>query len=138
MKIPLEINVEGMEPSEAVEAKIRQRALGLERYSRRILRCEVWVKAEHGHHRKGPFYAVRIRLTVPNEEILVDFQPAQDDVYVAIRQAFDAARRKIEDAERGRPGHTRGHEQRHRRPRPGPPGRGRQEAVPAADQSPPE
>ena len=137
MKIPLEINVEGMEPSEAVEAKIRQRALGLERYSRRILRCEVWLKTEHGHHRKGPFYAVRVRMTVPNEEILVDFQPAQDDVYVAIRQAFDAARRELEDAERGRPGQTRGHEQRRRRPRPGPPGRGRPEAVPAAGEAPP-
>jgi ribosome-associated translation inhibitor RaiA len=139
MKIPLEINVAGMEPSEAVEAKIRQRALGLERYSRRIGRCEVWLKTEHGHHRKGPFYAVRVRLTVPNEEILVDFQPAQDDVYVAIRQAFDAARRELEDAERGRPGHTRGHEQRRRRPGPGSPRKRRPAAAPAAaEAAPPE
>ena len=117
MKIPLDITVTGMKPSEAVEAKIRQRALGLERYSRRILRCEVWVQADHGHHRKGPFYGVRIRLTVPNEEILADFQPPQEDVYVAIRDAFDAARRKLEDSERARPGHARGHDQDRRRPR---------------------
>lgn len=117
MKIPLDITVAGMKPSQAVEAKIRQRAIGLERYSRRIQRCEVWVKAEHGHHRKGPFYEVRIRLTVPNQEIAVEFQPPDEDVYVAIREAFDAARRTLEDAERGRPGHERGHEQRRRHTR---------------------
>ena len=118
MKIPLDITVLGMEPSESVDAKVRQRALGLERYSRRILRCEVWVKAEHGHHRKGPFYGVRVRVTVPNQEILVESQPPQQDVYVAIREAFDAARRNLEDAERGRPGQTRGHENGRRNPRP--------------------
>lgn len=118
MKIPLDIRVIGMEPSDAVEAKIRQRAAGLERYSRRIIRCEVWVEAEHGHHRKGPFYGVRVRVAVPDYDILVDFQPPQEDVYVAIREAFDAARRKLEDAERIRPSRTRGHEGRRRQPRP--------------------
>jgi hypothetical protein len=63
---------------------------------------------------------VRIRLTVPKEEILADFQPAQEDVYVAIREAFDAARRNLEDAERARPGHVRGRELTRRRPRPRP------------------
>ena len=133
MKIPLDITVTGMEPSEAVEAKIRQRALGLERYSRRILRCDVRVAADHGHHRKGPFYSARIRLTVPNEEILVDFQPAQEDVYVAIREAFDAVRRELEDAERGRPGHKRGHDQGRRHPRPRTKKAGSRAGTPSAD-----
>jgi ribosome-associated translation inhibitor RaiA len=116
MKIPLRTTFLGMPPSDAVEAKIRQRALGLERFSRRITRCEVRVSADHGHHRKGPFYGVSVRLTVPGEEILIEIQPAHVDVYVSIRDAFDAARRRLEDAERGRPGHRRGHEQIRRRP----------------------
>jgi ribosome-associated translation inhibitor RaiA len=118
MKIPLDITVRGMDTSEAVEARIRRRALGLERYSRRIQRCEVWVEADHGHHRKGPLYGVRIRLTAPDAEIVVDYQPKEDDVHLAIGEAFDAARRKLEDFERERPGHRRGHEQVRRRPRP--------------------
>ncbi len=118
MKIPLDITLRGMAPSEAVEAKVRQRALGLERYSRRIVRCEVWIRGDSGHHRKGPIYGIRIRLTVPEEEIVVDFQAVEEDVYVAIRQAFDAARRKLEDYERRWPGHRKGQEQVRRRPRP--------------------
>ena len=119
MKVPLEITVRGMPHSEAVEEKIRHRALGLERYSRRIQRCEVWLEAAHRHHRKGPFFAVRIRLTAPREEIAVDFQPGQDDVYVAIRQAFDAMRRQLQDYERRWPGQARGHDRTRRRPRTG-------------------
>ena len=46
MRIPLDVTLRGMAPSEAVAARVRQRALWLERYSRRILRCEVWIDAE--------------------------------------------------------------------------------------------
>ncbi|HTO87542.1 MAG TPA: hypothetical protein VMR54_08440, partial [Thermoanaerobaculia bacterium] len=63
----------------------------------------------HGHHRKGRLYGVRIRLTVPGDEIDIDRQPEQDDVYVSIRQAFDAARRKLEDFERGQRGKVKTH-----------------------------
>ena len=116
MKIPLEIQVQGMPPSEAVEKKVRARALGLERYSSRIQRCEVWLKVAHRHHRKGPFYAVRVRLTVPRKELVVEHQPGEEEVYVAIRQAFDAIRRQLEDYERRWPGQERGHRVRRRRP----------------------
>ena len=117
MKTPLDIQFTGMRPSESVEAKVHQRIQRLERFSRRLLRCEVWIRAEHGHHRKGPFYGVRIRLTVPGREILADFQPPQEDVYVAVREAFDAVRRELEDFERLRPRRAGGHETFRRRPR---------------------
>jgi len=140
MNLPLEITVQGMPRSEAVDEKIRQRALGLERYCRRIQRCEVWLEAEHRHHRKGPFYAVRVRLTVPKEEIVVERQPGEDDVYVAVRQAFDAARRQLQDYERRWPGLARGHESTRRRPRTGAATRtaGRTRVTPPAGEPVPE
>jgi hypothetical protein len=46
---------------------------------------------------------------VPDEEIAIDLQPSEDDVYVAIREAFDAARRKLEDYERRRRGEVKAH-----------------------------
>jgi len=104
----LQIHFLDMERSEAVEAKIRDRA-DLSRFSADVQKCEVWVESPHGHHRKGRLYDVRIRLTVPGEEIDIDLQPKQDDVYVAVRQAFDAARRKLEDYERRRRGKVKAH-----------------------------
>ncbi len=118
MNIPLDIAIRGIRPSEAVEAKVRRRASGLERYSKRISRCEVWIEADRAHHRKGPVYGARIRLTVPEEEIVVDLQPEEEDVFAAIRLAFDAARRRLQDYERRWPGRLRGRPQSRRRPRP--------------------
>lgn len=95
--------------SDAVEAKIRERAELLARFSRDIQRCEVRVSSPHGHHRKGRLSAVHIRLTVPGEEITIERQPGEDDVYVSIREAFDAARRKLEDYERRQRGEVKAH-----------------------------
>jgi ribosome-associated translation inhibitor RaiA len=106
---PLEIHLLEMPRSEAVEAKIRERADRLAHFSGEILKCQVWVESPHGHHRKGPLYGIRIRLTVPGEEIVIEKQPTEDDVYVSIRDAFDAARRKIEDYERRRRGKVKAH-----------------------------
>jgi ribosome-associated translation inhibitor RaiA len=109
MKIPFQLHFLDMPRSEAVEAKIQRKVQGLERYSGRIQRCEVWVESPHGHHRKGRLYAVRARLTIPQEEIAVDLQTPQEDVSVAIREAFDALRRRLQDSQRRRRGSVKAH-----------------------------
>jgi len=112
MNTPLKITFLGIAPSGAVEVKIRQRANELDQFSPLVQRCEVWVEAGHGHHRKGFLYNVRIRATVSGEELDVDRQPDEEDIYVAVRDAFDAARRRIEDHLRK----TRGEVKRHAEP----------------------
>lgn len=106
---PLQIYFLEMSRSDAIEAKIRERADRLSRFSHEILKCQVWIESPHGHHRKGDLYGIRIRLTVPDEEIVVELQPTEEDVYVSIRQAFDAARRKLQDYERRRRGKVKAH-----------------------------
>ncbi len=109
MQIPVQISVRDSDDPAAIEEKIRKRALRLERYSEDIQRCQVWIEAPHGHHRKGRLYEARIRLTVPDEELVVDGQPQHDDVNVVIRDAFDAARRQLEDYTRRRRGDVKSH-----------------------------
>jgi ribosome-associated translation inhibitor RaiA len=46
---------------------------------------------------------------VTGEEIDIRLQPTSDDVYVSIRDAFDAARRQLEDYERRRRGQVKAH-----------------------------
>ena len=85
--------------SDAVEAAIREKAEKLHQYFDRIIACDVVVEAPHTHHNKGVLYHVRIDLTVPDEELVVsrshDDKHAHEDVYVAIRDAFDAMRRQL-------------------------------------------
>jgi ribosome-associated translation inhibitor RaiA len=98
-----------MRPSPAIEERIRQWSDRLSRYSDDIQNCRVWVECTNGHHRKGALFSVRIRLTVPGEEIAVELQPTEDDVHVAIRKGFEAARRKLQDHERRRRGDVKAH-----------------------------
>jgi ribosome-associated translation inhibitor RaiA len=99
----------GLARSEAIEAKVLQRAERLARFSPDIQRTDVWVEAVRGRHRKGFVYGVRLRLTIPGEEIAIDAQPLEENVYVSIRQSFDAGRRELEDAERRRRAGVKAH-----------------------------
>jgi ribosome-associated translation inhibitor RaiA len=105
----LQIQFLDMPRSDAIVARIRDRAEGLAKFSGEIQKCHVRIESPHGHHHKGKLYGTRIRLTVPGEEIDVELQPAEVDVYVSIRQAFDAARRRLEDYERRRQGAVKAH-----------------------------
>lgn len=105
----LRIHFLDMPRSEAVDAKIRDRADLLSRFCADVQKCDVWVASPHGHHHKGALYGIRIRLTVPGEEIDIDRQPEEENVIVAIREGFDAARRKLEDYERRRRGEVKAH-----------------------------
>jgi ribosomal subunit interface protein len=113
MQVPVQITFRHMEPSESVEARIRQRAEELEQFSNHIVGCRVVVESAHHHHRKGQLYHVRVELTVPGDEIVVKRDPsehhAHEDIYVAIRDAFDAARRQLEDYRRKLRGDTKTH-----------------------------
>ena len=114
MDAPLELSFRNMDPSEAVEAKVRERVDKLETFFGRINACRVVVEAPHRHHRKGKIYHVRIEIGVPGRTLIVDRDPgkhhAHEDVYVAIRDAFDAARRQLEDHSRKAAGKIKAHE----------------------------
>jgi ribosomal subunit interface protein len=101
MQLPVQITFRYMEPSAAVDARIRRRAGKLDRYYRRTMSCRVVVEAPHRRHRQGKLFHVRVDLMVPGGELVVRREPAQhhahEDVYVAIRDAFDAVQRRLED-----------------------------------------
>jgi cold shock CspA family protein len=92
----------------AIEAEIRERAEKLETYYDGIIRCRVVVEAPVGHHRSGGPYDVRIILTVPGSELVVNRQ-ADEDLPVAVRDAFDAMRRRLEDYARHQRGDVKSH-----------------------------
>ncbi|PJK27452.1 30S ribosomal protein S30 [Minwuia thermotolerans] len=114
METPLEIAFHGMDHSDAVEARIRERADRLERHFDRIVSCRVVVEAPHRHGHQGKLYRVNIMIGVPGRELVVNrARPnshAHEDVYVALRDAFDAADRLLEDHARKVRGDVKTHE----------------------------
>lgn len=113
MSNPVQITFRNMDHSPAVEDKVRELAERLEHYFDDIMSCRVVVEAHHHHHHKGNLYHARIDLTVPDAELVFSREPAQhqahQDVYVAIRDAFNGIRRQLEDHARKRRGDIKRH-----------------------------
>ncbi|MEW6354013.1 MAG: HPF/RaiA family ribosome-associated protein [Pseudomonadota bacterium] len=114
MQLPLQITFRDIPHSPAIEARIRKKAEKLESYYERIMGCRVVVETPQRHKHQGKLYQVRIDLTVPGAELVVNHN-LNEDVYVALRDAFDAARRQLEDYAR----HQRGDIKTHDLPRHG-------------------
>ena len=96
MQIPLQITLRNLARSAAVEADIRKRAGKLERFHQHIVSCRVVVELPSRHKHQGKIYNVRLDIGVPGGEVVVN-RDRHEDIYVALRDAFDAAKRQIED-----------------------------------------
>lgn len=110
MAIPLQIKFLNIPASEAIEAEIRKRAEKLQQYSDRINRCDVTVETSGKHQQQGHQYEVRVDLTVPGAEIALNRIQPNEDVYVAVRDAFDAATRKLQEHLQIKRGDVKSHE----------------------------
>jgi cold shock CspA family protein/ribosome-associated translation inhibitor RaiA len=108
MQEALQVTFRGLDRSEAIEQRIVAKAEDLARFSDRILRCHVTVETPHNHHYKGKRYTVRVDVHLPDRHVVVDRQD-NEDVYVAIRDTFDAAVRQVEDHSRRARGEVKHH-----------------------------
>jgi ribosomal subunit interface protein len=114
MRFPLQVAFRNMEPSAAIKATIRARAGKLEHFYDQIMSCRVVVEQHHRHQHQGNLFHVRVDLRVPDAELVAGRDPgehhAHEDVYVTIRDAFDAMRRQLEDYARRQRGQVKVHE----------------------------
>jgi ribosomal subunit interface protein len=101
MQVPLQLTFHNVQASSVVEEKINENLNKLERFYNRIINCRVTVDAPHRKQRKGNLYHIRIDLTVPNGQLIVNHNPSDEashaDIYVAIHDAFETARRQLQD-----------------------------------------
>jgi ribosome-associated translation inhibitor RaiA len=113
MRLPLQITFRNLDKSEALAQRIRARVEELDSRYPRLVSCRVMVEAPHRHHHKGALFHVRIELGVPGRELVIssDVKEAKEhhDPYVAVRDAFDAARRRLDEFARRQRGETKSH-----------------------------
>jgi ribosome-associated translation inhibitor RaiA len=97
MQTPVEITFRGMSTSPSVEAVLQRWVTRLERSYPRLQHCAVVVEMPHQHGQQGNLFHIGIGLTVPGRTIAVSHELGHEDVYVAIADAFRAARRQLQD-----------------------------------------
>ena len=131
--MPLEptITFRGLRGTGKLETDIRTRLANLERYCPSIIEARVIVERAMRHHRDGNRFHVRIELGVPGEDVIItheaslrpelraravdrvhkadELDPEHRHAKVAVREAFEAARRRLQDYTRHRRGAVKTH-----------------------------
>jgi cold shock CspA family protein len=132
MQLPVQITFRNMDSSPTVAAKLREEAEKLSEFYESIMGIRMMVEIPHQHRQQGRRYHIRIDLTVPGGEIVVKHEPTlygslqqteavkrkkehevaapHKDIYIAIHDAFKAARRQLQDYARKQSGAVKRHE----------------------------
>ena len=102
MHTPLEIHFHGIEKSEAVEERVREKVSKLEKHFGRMTRCRVVLEVPHRSPQKPKVFQVKIEISLPRRQPIVvcherEGAHAHEELPLAIRDAFEAALRKVDD-----------------------------------------
>lgn len=108
MRIPVQVTFRGMDHSPVLEQTIREKAAKLEQVYPNIMSCRVAIEEEGQHHRQGRQFNVRIDLHVPGHTFAVTHDH-HEDAYVAVRDAFVAAKRRVQEELRLQRGEVKTH-----------------------------
>lgn len=114
MQQPVQITFRGLGRSEAIEQRVRAKVDDLEKFYDGIIGCRVTVSARHRRRQTGNLYSVRVDVKLPDKTLIAGRErhkhQAHEDVYVAMRDTFDAAVRQLEDYARIRRRKVKRHE----------------------------
>ncbi len=114
MKLSPQVVFRHIEPSGAVSANIDEHVAKLEKLYDRIMACQVVIEEGQRRHQQGNLFCVRVSLKVPDEELVASRTPdkhhSHEDVYVAIRDAFESIRRQLEEYVQRRRGQVKTHQ----------------------------
>ncbi|MCC6534719.1 MAG: ribosome-associated translation inhibitor RaiA [Burkholderiales bacterium] len=94
MQQPIRITVRGAERSPALEDAVLQRSRKLEQFHPQLIGLDVTIEMEEHSKQQGNHYAVKLVLQIPGNDIAIDHK-RDEDPYVAVRDAFAAAERKL-------------------------------------------
>ena len=108
MELPIQITFRGMAHSAALEAAVRERTAKLAQFHGHIMSCRVVIETAARHSKQGKPFVVRLDIKFAGGEIAINREHSEDP-FVAVRDAFDAARRKLEDRARRQRGDVKAH-----------------------------
>jgi ribosome-associated translation inhibitor RaiA len=107
--LPVDVVFRNLQRSDAVEARIREKAADLAVFDPRLQHCRVVVDLPHRHHKHGDRFRVRIELSAPKRKDLLIEEGPVSDVHQAIHDAFETARRRLTTQAQRRRGEVKTH-----------------------------
>ncbi len=100
MTMPVEVHFHGVEKSEAVEQRVREKVAKLGKHFERMTSCRVGIEVPQRTALRPKVYQIKIEIGVPRRRpIVVSHERvgsnANEELGLAIRDAFEAALRKV-------------------------------------------
>jgi ribosome-associated translation inhibitor RaiA len=108
MKLPVQVTFRDMVPLPSLEEDLRRRAAKFDRWISDLMSCRIIVEAAGNRHHQGHRYQIKIDVRVPEAELAVT-QQGDEDINIAVRDAFEAMDRQLEDYARRRRGAIKAH-----------------------------
>lgn len=100
----IQIVFHSIDQTDALTEAVAKRIDKLERYCDQIINGRVVLDSPHNHHHKGKVYSVSIEIHTPQIEVRVNQEQhdkqAHEDLYVAIRDAFNVAERQLRSVDK--------------------------------------
>lgn len=115
----VQITYRNLSASPERDATIHERVAWLSKFHSHIVGCHVVVDVPHRHHQNGNTVHVRLQVMIPGDDVIVnhepglsltvdedggtvatngDFRRRQMEIDAAIHDAFDIARRRLEES----------------------------------------
>lgn len=101
MAAEMDVAFRGMEASEAVRAELEKRVERLNNHNPDVRRVSVVIEQAHRSQSQGNPFSVSLEVKIPGvNDVYVSHDPGgaeeREDLYIAIRDAFEAAERQLE------------------------------------------
>lgn len=96
MKLPVQVVFRDMPSSPWLQDLIDRRVDKLEQFAPDLMSCHVAIETTGNHHRQGHIYQVRIDLRLTGEEVFAGDHHGDEDVAIAVRDAFDSIERRLQ------------------------------------------
>lgn len=100
----IQVVFHNLEQTDAINDAVQKRINKLERFCSQIIAGRVVLDSPHNNHHKGRVYSVGVEVHTPEIEVRVNQDQhdnhAHEDLYVAIRDAFDVAERQLKSVDK--------------------------------------
>jgi cold shock CspA family protein/ribosome-associated translation inhibitor RaiA len=116
MQVPIKVVYRNLLPQykEGIEGEVRLLAGRLDKFHPDIISCRIVVEMPHKRHHEGNLFRATITLNIPDKQIVVSrehpFSQIHENIYVAVRHAFDDAIRQLEEYDLIKSNDVKGHD----------------------------
>lgn len=95
MHLAPRVTIRDLPPSAALEQHIGEKLDKIDKFCSEIMHFDVVVEQAQKNKNNGKLYNTRLAISVPGEDFAIN-NAVNEDVYVSVRDAFDAATRKLQ------------------------------------------